>query len=298
MAEHTKIAWTDCTFNAWIGCTKVADGCTNCYAENLMDTRYGRVQWGPKGTRSKTKTWGDLRRWDKQAQKAGEHKKVFCFSLADVFEDWNGPILDHKGRLLWKDRQGRFSEAEASGFQPYEIATMGHLREALFEEIDECPNLYFLLLTKRPENILSMWPEDGADRENVWLGTSLASQKDGEYLDRLFECRHLSPVLFASLEPQIGPVDLSPWLEKLDWVIVGGESKQGSHNARPFDIEWARTSVEQCFHAGVPCFVKQLGSNVLSGGYPFTLQDSHGGDMAEWPEDLRVRECPETFIYA
>jgi protein gp37 len=271
MAENTKIQWCHHTFNPWIGCAKVAEGCQNCYAENLMDTRYHRVQWGPNGTRNRTKTWGDPPRWDRQAGAVGERRKVFCASLADVFED----------------------RAELSPW-----------RSDLFRLIDRCPNLDFLLLTKRPENIRRMW--EGPNRGNCWLGTSIANQKNADdFVPRLLSATGLGPVLFLSLEPQIGRVDLSRFLfpmPAVQWVIVGGESRQGGE-PRQFNIEWARLIVNQCREAAVPVFVKQFGSVAVGPDErrPGTvralrLADSHGGDMAEWPEDLRVRQCPESFV--
>lgn len=265
MAEQTKIQWCHHTFNPWIGCTKVSEGCKNCYAEALMDTRYHRVQWGPQGTRSRTKTWGDPKRWNRAAVSQGEKHKVFCASLADVFED----------------------RAE---LEPW--------REDLFNLIDQCQNLHWLLLTKRPENVLRMW--SGGRRENCWIGTSIANQPNAdECVDRLLANRQLAPILFLSVEPQVGAIDLSPWLfprPLVDWVIIGGESSQGGHEARPFKQAWARLLVEQCGLSGVPVFVKQMGSTAFGyDGKRLLLKDSHGGDMAEWPEELRVRECPESF---
>lgn len=265
--ENTKIQWCDHTFNPWIGCAKVSEGCQNCYAEFLMADRYHRVVWGEQGTRSRTKTWGDPLKWNRQAAKDGWKHKVFCASLADVFED--------RGELM-----------------PW--------REDLFKLIDRCPNLYWLLLTKRPENIRRMWP-DGRERENVWLGTSISNQRNAdEQIDKLRDARFLAPVLFISLEPQIGFVDLEPWLQPeplIHWVIVGGESQQGGQ-AREFKIEWAVDAKVQCVEADVPVFIKQFGSNPTMYGKPYPLKDSHGGDMAEWPDTLRVRQCPETFYAA
>lgn len=265
MAENTKIQWADHTFNPWIGCQKVAEGCRYCYAENLMDHRYGRVKWGPEGTRSRTKTWRDPVKWDREAEEKGVRYKVFCASLADVFED--RPELE-----------------------PW--------RAELFDLIDDTPNLDWLLLTKRPQNIGRMWP-DGGFRENAWLGTSIATQADAdENIDLLCQSRDLSPCLFLSLEPQIGYVDLTGKLMFLDWVIQGGESKQGPYEPRPFDIRWAVDMAHQCAVADRPLFIKQLGSRVVSGGRPVELQDSHGGNMDEWPSSIRVRQCPEAFVPA
>lgn len=297
MAETTKIQWCHATFNPWVGCTKVNEGCKFCYAEMLMDTRYGRVVWGPNGTRSLTKTWGDPLRWNRQAARDGERRKVFCASLADVFEGFEGPVLTSKSAALWRDRQGRLSDAEASGFDPWEIVTtLDPLRSNLFKLIDRCQSLDFLLLTKRPENVRPMW--EGPNRSNCWIGASIANQRNAdEWIPRLLSCRGLGPVLFLSVEPQVGRVDLSRYLfpsPVVDWVIVGGESQQGGE-PRPFQLDWARLIVQQCREANVPCFVKQLGSNAWDGSVEYRTRDGHGGDWNEWPEELRVRQCPETF---
>jgi protein gp37 len=205
-------------------------------------------------------------RWNKEALKTGERPKVFCMSLGDVFED-------HPALPPW--------------------------RVELFERIDRCQALRWLVLTKRPENIGRMWPDD-RHRENVWLGTSIANQRIADLnIDRLLEARHLAKLLFLSVEPQLEFVDLSPWLSPvplLDWVIVGGESDQGVGPPRRFDIRWARDVIQQCGQARVPCFVKQLGANAWEGNRRLHFLDRHfGGDWLEWPEDLRVRECPESY---
>lgn len=231
-----------------------------------MANRYHRVEWGPSGTRVRTKTWGDPIKWNKRAIETGIKEKVFCASLADVFED--------KAELV-----------------PW--------RSDLFKLIDKCQDLHWLLLTKRPENIIGMWP-DKIRRENVWLGTSIALQKNvDEYIPALLQTKHLCQYLFLSVEPQIGQIDLKNYLfptPLVDWVILGGESKQGKEEPRPYDIEWARFSIEQCQLAGVPCFLKQFGSNVYDNGVKVSFKDSHGGDPIEWPADMLVRECPESYF--
>lgn len=226
--------------------------------------------------------------------------------------------------------------------------TMDDVRADLFRLIDQCPHLYWLLLTKRPENIRRMWAPTrwggrcaefpncdhpdciaGRLRPNVWLMTSVENQ---EYADaripELLKCGDLAPVCGLSIEPQLGPVDLTKvrwfpqgkhrvdvlrggyWEEAdvgwkgfvnhsdmpatIKWVIVGGESGGG---ARPFDIAWARTIVKDCAAAKVPCFVKQLGASPHDEGTLSTerlLRDRKGGDPLEWPEDLRVRQFPDT----
>jgi protein gp37 len=259
MAETTKIQWCDHTFNPWIGCTKVNEGCKNCYAERAVPTRTFHVRWGPDGARYRTK-WDGPPRWNRAAIRDGERRKVFCASLADVFED----------------------RAELVPWQ-----------SDLFRLIDRCVNLDWLLLTKRPENIRRMWP--GGRRDHCWLGTSIANQRNlDEFAPRLLAARGLAPVLFLSIEPLLAPVDLSRFLSPeplVDWAIVGGES--GPH-ARPCAVEWVRDITRQCQAAGIAVFVKQLGSDPLhlEGGRRVTFLDKKGGDPSEWPADLRVRQWP------
>jgi protein gp37 len=227
MAEMTKISWADATFNPWIGCQKVSRGCVHCYAEELMDKRYGRVQWGPTGTRVRTaaSNWRQPLRWNRQAFAAGERKRVFCSSLADVFED--RPELD-----TW--------------------------RRDLAQLITATPHLDWLLLTKRPENakqmIYEMWFPDAAWPKNYWLGTSVEDRKSG--LPRIDVLRGVpAPLRFLSVEPlveDIGPIDLSG----IGWVIVGGESGAA---ASPMHPAWARSVRDQCIAAGVPFLFKQWG---------------------------------------
>lgn len=337
MAATTEISWTDATFNGWIGCSKVHAGCTHCYAESFAN-RYGKAKWGPAGTRAKTSdaNWKLPLKWNKEAQAEGVRKRVFCSSLADVFEDWEDFVLDHKGNVilqcdscanpddtLHRDTVAVFERAE----KYYEHGcgehmrhlTLSDLRRDLFALIDKTPWLDWQLLTKRPENVLRMWP--GGFRPNVWLGTSVSDQATAdEWVPRLLACKGLCPVLFLSAEPLIGPVDLaqSVMLRKIGdgqpgWVIVGGES---GHGARPFDVAWARDLVQQCKAAGVPCFVKQLGAVVRDSdtsewpnpdrllspssslgwgdnGVRRYFKDKAAADMAAWHPDLCVRQFPE-----
>lgn len=349
MAENSKIQWTHHTFNPWSGCSKVHAGCTHCYAEVNYSVKMRGVKWGPNGTRVKTANWSEPLKWNRAAEKAGERHRVFCASLADVFEDWQGPILDHHGNQLWHNGNGRYEAAEHSY---YAAVTMDDLRRDLFALIDATPNLDWLLLTKRPENIVRMWqpisreiwgkryqdtnafdPEwqptkeqrSGLYRPNVWLGTSISDQPTADkFAPELLACRDLSPVLFLSAEPLLGPVNAFDYLRgnsyqqwangggpnqcrhgiaaglrcndcsHIDWVIVGGES--GGH-ARACNAEWIESLVTQCRDAAVPCFVKQLGSNHWGespecGFARVPLEDSKGGDWDEWPESWRVRQFP------
>lgn len=129
MAENSGIEWTTHTFNPWIGCTKVSAACDNCYAE-AWDKRGLQGQpsrWGAHANRTLTKTWGNPRKWQKQAVTSGERPRVFCASLADIAD--NHKSIDQQ----W--------------------------RRDLVALIRECPNLDFLLLTKRPQNVAKLYPD-------------------------------------------------------------------------------------------------------------------------------------------
>jgi len=281
LAENSTIEWTDHTFNPWIGCTKVSPACKNCYAERDFDHRFGKAKWGPNGTRVITSdaNWKAPLVWDRAAKADGVRRKVFCASLADVYEDWQGPILSSGGTIMGKDYRASVGNR----------LTMQDVRRRLFDLIDVTPNLDYLLLTKRPENILSMWDDmprgfPHKRRDNVWLGTSVENQEWAEKrIPELLRCRELSPVLFLSCEPLVGPLDLtritagfnvsldalrgevasnlSGYLvddnhPAIDWVITGGES---GLKARPCDPEWFRSLRDQCDAAGVPFHFKQWG---------------------------------------
>lgn len=295
MGIETKIQWCHHTWNPWRGCTKVSPGCANCYAETQSRRNPAVLgEWGPEGRRvlAAENYWKLPHQWHRAAVAAGEGRRVFCASLADVFED-NDQVVD--------------------------------ARERVWDTIDQTPALDWLLLTKRPENLGHMvpWCRDhaGQYRErfwpNVWLGTSVEDQaRADERIPKLLEIP--AAVRFLSIEPLLGPIDLgrcwwrtngeseaSPYFDArigIDWVIVGGES---GPDARPCDLAWIRSIVEQCKAAGVACFVKQIGSRPAvqtgwTGGpywaeYPITLGQLHdpkGGDPDEWPADLRVREFP------
>ena len=288
MGENSKIEWTHHTFNPWIGCAKVSPGCAHCYAEELMATRYNRVEWGENGTRVKTgpSNWRKPLKWNREAEQAGERRRVFCASLADVFEG-------RRELIPW--------------------------RVELFQLIDATPWLDWLLLTKRPENISRMMPPRVAtDRQpifpgcpgplgepvpcvirtskriNVWLGTSVENQDTAEQrIPHLLDAP--AAVRFLSCEPLLGPINLDLWRTPIDWVIVGGESGWG---ARKCYVEWVRDIRDQCKAAGAACFVKQLGrfpdaeDDLNAVILADTINDSKGGDWNEWPADLRVREFP------
>lgn len=292
MGEVTKIAWTDATFNPWWGCQRVSPGCEHCYAETFSK-RVGLKVWGPTNERRffGDKHWAEPIKRNAAAARDGVRRRVFCASMADVFEDR-------------EDLVGP--------------------RHRLFGLISETPHLDWLLLTKRPQNMVRFAPASWKARwpSNVWAGTTAENQERAdERLPWLVEVP--AAVRFLSCEPLLGPVDLtnihpyylkrgepSPYdpIVRLDvlrghtkgpdemtdmrvqWVIVGGES---GHGARPFALEWASDLADQCRAAGVACFVKQMGDRPTLASGPIAFRASKGGDPDEWPESLRVRQFPE-----
>ncbi|MEJ7933537.1 DUF5131 family protein [Sphingobium sp. AN558] len=230
MAENSKIEWTDHTFNPWMGCTKVSPACDNCYAENLMDTRYGQVSWGAGQPRRRTtpSNWSKPRKWDRDAAKTGERPFVFCASLADVFDNEVDP-------------EWRFD---------------------LFKLIEETPNLVWLLLTKRIGNVMKM--TGGVLPINAAVGATMPNQfeYDRDRMKLAEVKREARPLFtFGSFEPMLGPIILDR--NAPDWIIVGGESGQ---NARPLNIEWARSLKRQAAELGRVFNFKQVGGKAADKG--------------------------------
>jgi protein gp37 len=221
VGERTAIAWTDSTFNPWLGCARVSQGCVHCYAETLVKNRMKKPElWGHAGVRQRTKTpWRNVAKWNAEARLAQEPSRVFCASLADVFEDEAGPNA-------W--------------------------RPDVWELIRESLWLDFQLLTKRPENIERMLPDDwGEGWPNVWLGTSIEDNRVAERGEILTSVPAL--IHFVSYEPAIGPLDRLA-LDDIEWMIVGGESGPGY---RPMDLAWAQDMRRRCDEAGIAYFFKQ-----------------------------------------
>ena len=281
MAENTKIEWTDHTFSPWTGCTKVSPACDHCYAEGWAK-RSGHVKWGSGQPRRRTSdaNWRMPLKWDREAERTGVRPRVFCASLADVFDNEVDPA--------W--------------------------RADLFKLIADTQNLNWLLLTKRVGNVMKMANEvanmprlgshnghllahhwrNGSPPKNVWLGATVVNQEEA---DRDIPKLLTVPAAkrFLSIEPMLGPMllpfeRLREWnriallnqqehaVSRIDWVIVGGESGPG---ARPMSPDWARSIRDQCEEAGVALFVKQMGGS----------RDKRG-ELFDLPDDLRIREVP------
>ena len=221
MSEKTIIAWTDHTFNAWMGCAKVSEGCRNCYAATLTKNKMGLDLWGNKAPRQITKSpWDNCRSWNNAANKDGVVRRVFCGSLMDWAED--RPDLIAPRRRMWN-------------------------------LIRESRNLVFQMLTKRPENIAKFLPDDwgATGYDNVWLGTTIEDNRVAHRAAPLVA--NPAPVHFVSYEPAIGPLDQLD-LTHIEWVIYGGESGPGYRNE---DKQWARDMRDRCKERGVAFFHKQ-----------------------------------------
>jgi protein gp37 len=261
MAENSKIEWTHHTFNPWHGCSKVSPGCDNCYAERDSN-RFNptKTLWGVDADRLELseKYWATPHKWNQRAAVNGVRERVFCASMADVF-DKNAP-------------EGA--------------------RERLWQLIKDTPHLDWLLLTKRIGNAKTMLPDDwGNGYLNVWMVISVVNQEEANRdIPKLLSTP--AAIRGLSLEPLLGAIELfqsvsCKWcrgmgyslhgpdeipcsacdgfeanpVEELmnsgiDWVIVGGES--GS-NARPMHPDWVRSLREQCKWAVIPFFFKQYG---------------------------------------
>lgn len=280
MAEDTKIEWADNTLNFWIGCSEVSPACDNCYARVQNEFRKWVNGWGPHGERNKTKTWGKADKWQREAAAADVIVTVFSNSLSDFFDNQ----VPEEWRIeAWK-------------------------------VIKRCPNLFFMILTKRASLIQKGLPADWGDGyPNVALGVTAENQEEAER--RIPELLNVpAKVHFVSCEPLLGPIDLenlpypskfygggkcescssrvtvnalsgdlqcgegcdSPTLPHLDWVIVGGES--GSKDKRrEMDLSWARGILESACAYGVAFFGKQLNK------------------VDPLPADLMVRQFPDAF---
>lgn len=293
MGNETKISWCHASFNPWEGCQRWSEECEQCYAEYLVVHRFHLPVWGPPSTTERKRTgeatWKKPEQLNRECKVSGVRKRIFCASLADVFEDH--PMLP-----LW--------------------------REDLWKLIERCTSLDWMLLTKRPENILRMVPETWKNTwpNHVWQGTTIGLNKY-VYKRLRWLVQIPAPVLFLSIEPQLEDIDLTPAFHKMEtasdgtnkpvaprlrpdgsplvnFVITGGESQNNAaHHPRPYDLSWARSVVEQTRKAGAKAFVKQMGDNPVENGKSLKGKFGYkGSDFDSFPEDLRIREFPEVVL--
>ena len=333
MGAETKIEWCDHTFNPWRGCTKVSDGCKNCYADTLSKRNPGTLGiWGPNGKRvvAAESYWKQPLKWNDVARFAADlweaiggnrnksgiidyegtpvtyygRPRVFCASLADVFEYWDGCPKFPDGSAVIQCRDCRkFVKSGSSGHGnccgecgsgAVEMVSLDHVRKRLFSLIDATPNLDWLLLTKRPENILKMWPSwptgfpsDGSgghgsgarNLHNVWLGTSVANPEAADKrIPELLKCRDLSPVLFLSCEPLLGPVDLESAMPA--WPGFGEQCRLNQMARRAegglYQLHLARRHAEHCDHAGCEGKGRRSKGNSVCNEYHRRESKNHG----------------------
>ena len=258
MGETTTIGWTDRTYNPWIGCQQVTEAeCGDCYALRWAKRHHFDVCGSLSGSsRHLTKTANDPRKWNEEAKAQGRRFKVFCASLADVFEPH--PQVQEARTRLW---------------------TL----------IEETPHLDWQLLTKRPKFIQMLVPQTWVQQwpPQVWIGTSVGTQSAAtKRIGYLLDLP--APVRFLSCEPLVEEITLDHWLQpgKITWVICGGYS---GVQHRPMQLSWARRLRDACKLYHVAFFMKQLGSVYARDHH---LHNWKGEDITEFPPDLRIQEFP------
>ena len=257
MAINTNISWTDHTFNPWIGCAKVSEECRYCYAETVAGSKPAiRTEWGKGKLRrpASEDAWKDPIRWNEKAEREGVRRKVFCASMADVFDP---------------------------------EAPVGSL-ERLFDLIRKTPHLDWLLLTKRPEFIRQLLMAIGVWKllplSNVWIGFSAGDQ---ENFDKRWPIIREIPavVRFCSYEPALGPLTLpADTVGNLDWLICGGETHAKRFMGRSMEPAWARGIRNQCVRKQIRFFFKQWGNWIPDG----ERHDWHGKTSATFIEKVEL----------
>lgn len=259
MGTDSKIEWCSHTFNPWWGCTKVSPACAHCYAESFAK-RTGHAIWSDAAPRRffGAKHWDEPLKWDRAAAKSGRVERVFCASMADIFEIHPDPEI---------------------------AARQDEARRQLARVIAETPNLRWLLLTKRPENWSALGAQLGwclgpsgwyEPTGRIWMG---ATTENDEYFERRSTNLIKIPAAahFVSYEPALGPIGDHPNLAALDWVICGSES---GPRARSADLAWFKSMRRRCAAAGTAFFMKQI------------TERGHKVPFEYWPEDLQVRQFP------
>lgn len=255
MAQKSKIEWTEASWNPLTKrCTKISPGCAHCYAERIV-LRQGGDPFLPEYPPPKLdkEHLFDPVKWHKP-------KMIFVCSMSDLF---------------------------------HEDVSFGVIAD-IFAIMEESRHHTFQILTKRPDRMKRFLDGyyDPIDRcsvlPNVWLGVSVENQHWAEQripilLDTPAKLR------FVSVEPMLEYTDIATWLLLLDWVIVGGESGP-LNKVRPFHEAWALELHQQCLIAGIPFFMKQMGS---AWAHEHGCADKKGGNPDEWPPSFRVREWPQ-----
>lgn len=334
MSDGSKIEWTEASWNplratfvedyqglAGWHCVHASEGCRNCYAEKINLRLGTRLNYTAPNTSKitpilETNVLLQPLHWRKP-------RRIFVCSMTDLFGEWHtDEMIDRVFAVMalcpWHTFQVLTKRAER--MHSY-FTSLNDGATAAQRGFDAClwadtVTGFTLGVGRSLERIPSGLP-------NVWLGVSVEDQKNAnERIPWLLKTPAI--VRWVSYEPALASVDfrninhdnlvgidsltgdhgvLRPFAgrsdRKLNWVVVGGESGPG---ARPFDAQWARDTIAQCKAASVSCFVKQLGTKPFDTflDKPFHLikTDRKGGDWSEWPQDLRVREYPQTAAVA
>ena len=296
----SKIEWTEKTWNPVVGCTRVSAGCDNCYAAAMTNrlSAMGQTEY------------------DGLTVLNGAGDRHFNGVVRCLEERLQIPIKRRKPTMYFVNSMSDLFHAKVPP----------SFLEKVLDVIEATPQHTYQVLTKRPEKMANLMTAYSKTLANLWLGTSIEDQTTAnERIPHLLRCP--AAVRFLSVEPMLGDIRIAlsqlcecprtgevhlrceheereTWKPAIQWLIVGGESGPG---ARPCDVRWIRSIVAQCKAAGVPCFVKQLGSAPFSAedritykgcaikspqGFSRYLNHRKGGDWNEWPEDLRVRQYP------
>lgn len=275
----SNIEWTGETWNPILGCTKISPGCQQCYAVDQAYRNWEMAKALPEEKRGRLAYYEDL------TQKTKWGSKEWTGILKFVPEALEIPLKRCKPQTY-------FVNSMSDMF--HKRVQWGWINK-IFEVMEKTPQHTYQILTKRPDNMLYYISQfNGVNSDvlpNVWLGTSIENQK--AVTDRalhLHKAHNRGWKTFYSCEPLLEQVELYLKHEKVDWVIVGGES---GHNARKCKINWITDIVEQCKLTKTPVFVKQMGANVFSeDDIPLKLKNKKGGDILEFPKHLQIREVP------
>lgn len=293
MAQQTAIAWTDSTFNGWIGCTAISPGCDNCYAAAMMDTRLRRAKWGPGEPRVRTSeaNWDQMRRWERNharfEQEHGRQRRVFCFSQADVF--------DNEAPLRWFVDFMELCRTTPHLIKQLLTKRIGNVVHRLQEALEHIAEQ--LVATAQPGSqkasqidlqALHDWLIDwlaGRAPGHIWIGATVVDQVEADRdIPKLL--RVPAVLRFLSMEPLLARVNISRWLlprrmgnddgyggdhdpgwsqdkRVVDWVIVGGESGRRCRPPEPQAVDDLR---RQCEAANRPFFFKQWGGRTPDAG--------------------------------
>lgn len=293
MSTGSAIEWTESTWNPVVGCTRVSAGCDNCYAvkQTFRLERMGQAKYadltvlnnlGVRHFNGKVRTVEaalDMPlRW-------GKPRTIFVNSMSDLFHR-SVPIdfIDKVFAVMLAADQHRFQilTKRPERMRKY-VGEMDPVRMGV--AVRQIIGRRDLLDPNRVEMIMARWEACEGVLPNVALGTSVESN---DVADRIEHLRATPAALrFLSCEPLLGPVDV--YESGVDWVIAGGES---GPRARPCDLAWIRGIASQCALAGIPVFVKQLGARPVLDGQPYLHCHGKGGDMTDWPNDLRIRQLP------